>query len=218
MAKATRQLNEQPDDRTARRVPRGDKRRLELAAVAERTFLKYGFSETTMQMIASEAGSSKETLYRHFSSKDALFTELINAKAASIAGPQSSLANDAAPEQALTELGTGLMRLLIEDDAMFLLRIVIAEAHRSPKLGRILYQHGPGMTLKRLTDYLHAATRRGQLRCNDPKQAAKLFLGSVTSHYHLLGLIGKPARRITATEMRHHVRAAVDMFLSHYAV
>jgi AcrR family transcriptional regulator len=217
MAKGTKQLDNRLNDKTARRVPRGDRRRAELAAVAERTFLKYGFSETTMQMIASEAGSSKETLYRHFSSKDALFTELINARAAAIAGPQSSLASDAAPEQALMELGTGLMRLLIADDAMFLLRIVIAEAHRAPNLGRILYQHGPGMTLQRLTDYLRAATRRGQLRCKDPQQAAKLFLGSVTSHYHLLGLIGKPAKGITAAEMRLHVRAAVDMFLSHYA-
>jgi hypothetical protein len=33
---------------------RGDVRRLELADVTERTFLKHGFSATTMQMIASE--------------------------------------------------------------------------------------------------------------------------------------------------------------------
>ena len=217
MAKGSPQLNIKANNTTSRKVPRGSKRRIELAAVAERTFLKYGFSDTTMQMIASEAGSSKETLYRHFSSKEALFTELINARVASIAGPQSSLASDAPPEQALTELGIGLMRLLVKDDAMFLLRIVMAETHRAPDLGRILYQHGPGITLERLTAYLRAATRRGQLRCPDPQRAAKLFLGSVASHYHLLGLIGEPLNRITANEMRLHVRAAVDMFLSHFA-
>lgn len=206
-----------PKHATVRKVPRGDVRRTELAAVAERTFLKHGFSATTMQMIASEAGSSKETLYRHFTSKQALFAELISARAAAIAGPQSAIASDEKPEQALTELGMGLMHLLVADKTTFLLRIVLAEAHRAPELARILYRHGPGATLERLTKYLNSATRRGQLRCPDPKRAAKLFLGAVASHYHLYGLIGQPSKPVTNLEMRAHVRVAVEMFLSHFA-
>ena len=81
MTKRTRDLT--------RKVPRGPTRRMELAAIAEKVFLKHGYVETTMQMIASEAGSSKETLYRHFASKEALFAELIGARAAAIAGPRT---------------------------------------------------------------------------------------------------------------------------------
>src|ERR1700727_3359208 len=105
-----------PKPRIARRIPRGEKRRMELAGVAERLFLKHGFAETTMQMIASEAGSSKETLYRHFASKEALFAELINAKAAAIAGPQSALARDEPPATALFELGMSLLQLITKDE------------------------------------------------------------------------------------------------------
>jgi AcrR family transcriptional regulator len=104
----------QPRPHIIRRIPRGEKRRMELAGVAERLFVKHGFAETTMQMIASEAGSSKETLYRHFASKQALFAELISARAAAIAGPQSALASDEAPEKLLMGLGTSLMQLGIE--------------------------------------------------------------------------------------------------------
>jgi TetR/AcrR family transcriptional regulator, mexJK operon transcriptional repressor len=190
---------------------------MELAKVAERTFLRYGFADTTMQMIASEAGSSKETLYRHFSSKEALFAELISARAASIAGPQSALAADGPPAKTLMELGTSLIGLLTKGDASFLLRIVVAEAHRSPDLASIFYRQGPGTTLERLTNYLSSATRRGQLRCPDPRQAAKLFLGAVVSHHHLHCLIGQPSKRMTRTEMRRHVKAAVEMFLSHFS-
>jgi len=192
-------------------------RRMELAAIAEKVFLKHGFTETTMQMIASEAGSSKETLYRHFASKEALFAELISARAAAIAGPQSALAGDAPPEQALTELGTSLMRALATGDSASLFSVVVAEAHRDPDLARIFYQRGPGATLERLTEYLRSAVHRGQLKCPDPRRAAKLFLGAVISHHHLHSLIGQPSRKVTSAEMRDHVQAAVEMFLSHYA-
>jgi TetR/AcrR family transcriptional regulator, mexJK operon transcriptional repressor len=190
---------------------------MELAGVAERLFLKHGFTETTMQMIASEAGGSKETLYRHFASKEALFAELISARAAAIAGPQSALAGDDAPDKVLTELGLSLMHVISMRDSSSLLSIVVAETHRAPELAGIFYSRGPGATLERLTGYLRSATRRGQLRCPDPQRAAKLFLGAVISHHHLHSLIGQPAKAVTKVEMRRHVSAAVEMFLSHFA-
>jgi TetR/AcrR family transcriptional repressor of mexJK operon len=190
---------------------------MELAAVAERVFLKHGFSDATMQMIASEAGGSKETLYRHFASKEALFAELISARAATIAGPQTALARDEAPEKALTELGMNLMHLVMKGESSSLFNIVVVEAHRAPDLANIFYNQGPGATLKRLTDYLRSVTRRGELACPNPQQAAKLFLGAVISHYHLQCLMGKPSKTLTEADMRKHVKAAVEMFLSHFA-
>jgi TetR/AcrR family transcriptional repressor of mexJK operon len=201
-----------------RRVSRGEKRRTELAGVAERLFLKHGFAETTMQMIASEAGGSKETLYRHFASKEALFAELISAKAAAIAGPESAVASDEPPEQALMELGMSLIRVVSKRDATSLLSIVVAEAHRAPELAGIFYSQGPGATLERLTEYLRSATRHKQLRCPDPQRAAKLFLGAVVSYHHLHCLIGQPPKPLTGIEMQKHVRAAVKMFLSYFAI
>jgi TetR/AcrR family transcriptional repressor of mexJK operon len=202
--------------KTTRKVPRGEQRRMELALVAERMFLKYGFTDTTMQMIAVEAGASKETLYRHFSSKEALFAELINARAAKVAGPQSALARDEPPQTALYELGMSMMELMTTGDKSTVFKIIIADAQRSPELAQIFYDQGPGMTLKRLTAYLRSATERGQLDCPDPRRAAKLFLGAVVSHHHLHCLIGQPAP-VSPHEMKQHVQAAVDMFLSHFS-
>src|ERR1700721_1609619 len=127
-----------------RRVPRGAKRRAEIVSVAERVFLKRGFADTTMQMIASMAGGSKETLYRHFTSKEAVFAKIVDRRAASIAGPQSALARDEAPEAALRELGFSLMRLMMRRDTSSLLKIVVAEAPRSPHLAKVFYPRGPG--------------------------------------------------------------------------
>ena len=209
--------SKQSKKETRRRVPRGAKRRAEIVSVAERVFLKRGFADTTMQMIASLAGGSKETLYRHFASKEALFAEIVDRRATLISGPQSALARDEEPKAALSELGFGLMRLIMRSDTSLLLKIVVAEASRSPQLARVFYARGPGATLDRLTGYLRVATRRGQLDCPQPLLAAKLFIGSVVAQHHLHVLIGQPPAGPSESEMRKHVHAAVMMFLARYA-
>jgi TetR/AcrR family transcriptional repressor of mexJK operon len=212
-----RMPSKQSKKKARRRVPRGAKRRAEIASVAERVFLKRGFADTTMQMIASLAGGSKETLYRHFASKEALFAEIVDRRATLISGPQSALARDEEPEAVLSELGLGLMRLMMKSDTSSLLKIVVAEAPHSPQLAKVFYARGPGATLDRLTDYLRIATRRQQLDCPQPLLAAKLFIGSVVAQHHLYSLIGQPPAAPSESEMRKHVHAAVMMFLARYA-
>jgi TetR/AcrR family transcriptional regulator, mexJK operon transcriptional repressor len=199
-----------------RKVPRGEKRRMELAAIAERVFLDRGFSDTTMLTIASQAGGSKETLYRHFQSKEALFAEVVGRRAARISGPESALAKDEAPEIALFDLGISLMRMMTKKDPAALFSLVVAESPRAPNLGAIFYAQGPGAMLKRLTKYLRTAAHGGQLQCREPLRAAKLFLGAVVAYHHLRCLIGQPQFDVPEKEMRAHVRDAVSMFLARY--
>ncbi len=189
---------------------------MELAAIAERVFLERGFSSTTMQMIASQAGGSKETLYRHFKSKEALFAEVVGQRAARISGPESAFAQDEAPETALFGLGISLLRMMTRRDSALLFSLVVAESSRSPKLGAIFYTHGPDATLKRLTRYLRAAHARDELRCQEPMRAARLFLGAVVALHHLRCLIGQPSAAVSEAVMRRHVQGAVTMFLARY--
>jgi AcrR family transcriptional regulator len=156
-------------------------------------------------------------LYRHFTSKEALFAEIVDRRAALIAGPDSALARDEAPAEALSELGFALMRLIVKSDTASLLKIVVAEAPRSPQLAKVFYDRGPGVTLNKLTEYLRIATRRGQLDCPQPLLAAKLFMGSVVTHYHLHSLIGQPPGVPPESEIKKHVHAAVMMFLARYS-
>ena len=180
------------DAPATRRIPRGRQRREQLVCVAEKVFLEHGFADSTMQTIATRAGASKETLYRHFASKEALFAEIIGRCSRQISGPESALSSKAPPRRVLFELGCGLLRLITDGEAMPLLRLVIAEVPRTPELGAILYASGPGMTLDRLTEYLRAATERGELHCRRPARAAKLFLGAVIANHRVLALINPP--------------------------
>ncbi|QPF81996.1 TetR/AcrR family transcriptional regulator [Bradyrhizobium genosp. L] len=189
---------------------------MELVDVAERMFLERGFAETTMQMIAEAAGASKETLYRHFSSKEQLFAGIVDRKARELSGPDSALARGGAPATVLFDLGAELLTMVLRSPSSSLFRILVAEAPRTPELGDLFYKRGPGRTVRRLAAYLAAATERGELRCSDPQQAARLYLGAVVSQYHLHCLVQPNWKRPSEREVRDHVESAVAMFLAMY--
>ncbi len=207
------------DDQTARcvPVPRGEKRRREIAAVAERVFFKHGFGDTTMQTIAAEAGASKETLYRHFGSKEGLFSEIVENRANTfLEGLDENLQRPGTLVEALRTLGLRMLTAMVDHEALCLFRIVIAEGPRNPQLGRIFYEKGPERVKRRLTKYLEAARARGELNCADCTLAATIFLGAVVATYHTRALAFSQERSLTKAQVRTHVDEAVAMFIVRY--
>ena len=202
---------------TARRVPRGQRRREEIVAIADRIFLERGFTETTMQLIAARAGASKETLYRHFGNKEELFAEIVRRRSARITGGQDGgLDMNGTPHEVLGRLGLNLLQFLTRADSLSFYRIMVAEAGRAPELGRIFYAQGPGGGHRQLASYLGHATQRGELRCPAPELAAKLFLGSIVANHQTLGLFAPGLEPFKAKKMRAHVEEAVALFLARY--
>src|ERR1700744_2500219 len=98
-----------PKSAVIRKVPRGERRREELIDVAEKMFLERGFADTTMQLIAEEAGGSREKRYRHFESKELLFAEIVSRKARLISGPDPAIARGGSPHTVLSELAANLL-------------------------------------------------------------------------------------------------------------
>jgi len=121
-------------------------------------------------------GSSKETLSRHRSRKQALFAQLNSARAAAIAGPQSAIARgDEKPEMALTELDMG-------PDALWRTRRCSCCASRlprpiAPRSGARPLWSWPWHDAETADKLSQFGDARGQLRRPDPKRAAKLFRG-----------------------------------------
>lgn len=54
-----------------------DERRIELLTAALHVFARYGYKKTSMDEVARAAGLSRQGLYLHFPSKDALFRDLV---------------------------------------------------------------------------------------------------------------------------------------------
>jgi TetR/AcrR family transcriptional repressor of mexJK operon len=198
-----------------RKVPRGQTRRRELAIVAERVFLDRGFASATMQMIATQAGASKETLYRHFTSKESLLAEIVRTRSARFLGPDGELPAGA-PSQVLSALGMSMLEAMFDPDCIALFRIVVAETPHAPELGAIFYEQGPARVLQQLAQYLRIANADGRVKCPRPMQAAQLFLGAVIAPFHLLRVVTPRPPPLDRNDASAHVRAAVSMFLAKY--
>ena len=194
-------------------VPRGEKRRDQISAVAERMFLERGYAETTMQLIAERAGASKETLYRHFGCKEALFSEVVRRRAALMMGGEESELSGP-PRRVLLSLALSMLHFLGAADSICLYRVVIAELPREPELGRIFYAQGPGRIIARMSDYFRRAAARGDLQVADPDIAARLFLGAVLAHHQMSRLIGGAS--FTEAALRAHAEEAVSLFMARY--
>lgn len=73
-----------PAPPNARPAAEAEVPRRRILHAAEETFLTRGLRSLTMDDLAAEIGMSKRTLYQHFTSKDDLFTAVIDARLASI--------------------------------------------------------------------------------------------------------------------------------------
>ncbi|WP_233859769.1 TetR/AcrR family transcriptional regulator [Paraburkholderia sp. HD33-4] len=112
---------------------------------AKSVFLSQGFGLATMDDVAAAAGVGKQTVYRHFKSKEALFVGLVSSMCTQVGGVLASAQHeqsDGAPEVELRELGWALAHILITPDYLRLYRAIVAEAERLPELGQVFYENG----------------------------------------------------------------------------
>jgi AcrR family transcriptional regulator len=122
---------------SARRLT-AEQRRQQLFAVALELFARRGYRATTMDDIAEAAGVTKPLVYQHFSSKRALYLELVDsiAKELLIAVREAVLKAEGPRQQ--VELGfAAYFRLVINREAEF--RLLYGRDHADDnELGRAL--------------------------------------------------------------------------------
>jgi AcrR family transcriptional regulator len=108
---------------------------------ARAVFMREGFAQGSMDGVAAEAGVGKQTIYRHFRSKEALVEALVEAMCAPevVEPPPSSLPIVERLRQLLLAFTDGVA----SPDSIHLYRAVVAEADRMPGLGRLFWQAGP---------------------------------------------------------------------------
>ncbi|MEQ9153169.1 MAG: helix-turn-helix domain-containing protein, partial [Parvibaculum sp.] len=102
-------------------------KRAAILKAARENFLKGGYSRAAMAEIARDADVSTATLYKHFSSKDALFTAIVQD---AYTGTDGSLHTDItglSARDVLRNIGSTYMHQQFEGQMNALLRIVIAE-------------------------------------------------------------------------------------------
>jgi AcrR family transcriptional regulator len=108
---------------------------------ARAVFMREGFAQGSMDAVAGEAGVGKQTIYRHFRSKDALVEALVEAMCAPevVRPPARSLPARKQLRELLLTFVTGVA----SPDSVRLYRAIVAESGRMPGLGRLFWEAGP---------------------------------------------------------------------------
>lgn len=196
--------------------PKDESKGAAILEAAGKCFLKNGFASTTMDEIADEAGVSKLTLYSHFENKDLLFKAMIEAKCREYVPSRSmvTLANRD-PRAALTEIGSGFVKLMTSPEVLGVFRAVTTESVRNPKIAELLYAAGPGPTLSQFTELLKMWIAKGLMEIPDPGRAADHWFSMLRGMMQFR-LIMNLQKRPSENEMRLHVADCADMFLRAY--
>ena len=165
-----------------RRKIEPEQRRAEILSAAMVLFAENGFAATRMEDVAVRAGIAKGTVYLHFPDKEALFSELISGTVSPIVERLQAFAVVASARscrEQVAELYTLIRREIIETDRRHLLRLMIAEGPRFPKLAEHYYRNVTAPGISAMQMILKRGAARGELRSETISNSAQLLIAPV---------------------------------------
>lgn len=199
---------------------RSARKREAILEAATEVFLKSGYLGTNMDEIAALSHVSKQTVYKHFSSKEALFIEIVTGMTDTTGDavhdhfPPLGENDDLASY--LEAYAYRQLTIVVTPRIMQLRRLVIGEVSRFPELARVLYEHGPGRALGILAGLFEQLDAQGRLAVDDPVMAANHFnwlvMSAPLNQAMLLGDHAIPGE----AELRRYAHEGVRVFLAAY--
>jgi len=167
-------------------------RRREILWAAKSVFFQQGYHLASLDQVAQAAGVTRRTVYDHFGSKEALFTEVIAFAAGQFVEtlPRAERL-PLPPAKGLAAFVERLRAAVSEPGSVRFQRIVIAEAERHPDFGKVLYESAVLATEAVLADYLGACVRDGLLAPMNVAAEARLIVSLTTNTVRLKALLGQ---------------------------
>ncbi len=165
-------------------LPRRQQNRLnrerQILDAALKVFAAMGYTGTTMDAVAAEAGVTKPTLYSYFSSKESLFQAMMLGKRDLMLDvfqhpDRKGMVAD------LLNFAWAYADTVMRPDMLSLARLIIGEVSRFPEIGRAYQASGPDHLLRGIMRYLEEQRDTGRLAFDDAELAAQDLWGLILS-------------------------------------
>lgn len=157
-----------------------DDRRQQIMAAALHVFAKRGLAGAKMSMIAEAAGISQGLSYRYFSSKEELFTSLVDQ---ALTAARAAVAGIAALPGSPREQFVALTRtMLAGDHRLYFLLIQQAQTDENtpPEAKQLLERYGPEEMFSHLLPVFVKGQQREEFSAGDPQRLLMLYFSVVT--------------------------------------
>lgn len=169
---------------------------------ARAVFMREGFSHGSMDAVAAQAGVGKQTIYRHFRSKEALVVALVEAMTA----PEvlQALPRSVRNSEQLRSLLLTFVAGVASSDSLRFYRAIVAESERAPGLGRLFWEAGPRQIRAAITQLI--VEEYGAASSIIAEQLIHLSLGD--AYQHLVLGTGTPGLEV----FERQIDAALELF------
>lgn len=164
----------------ARTAEAKQERRGKILKAALDEFYENGFSAAGTDDIARRAGISKGTLYLYFSSKNELFTALIEDLAKpTLANIEMISKNAPSIDMALRGLAKFAPIMIGQSDLPRLMKVLVGESQTFPEIISDYKKDIVDRVLMIIAQLLRAAEARGEISIGDPVLTARLVIAPI---------------------------------------
>ncbi|WP_313802654.1 TetR/AcrR family transcriptional regulator [Sphingobium sp.] len=204
-----------PRMRAAVSTPAGEARRRALLKKAEEMFLMHGFDSVSIDALIGEVGGSRRNVYDTFGGKEGLFEGVVSNLCEEYVRPIAELEIAASPaREALIDFADRLLTCVLEPRALALQRLMIAEAHRMPRVSHAIFSSGHQRVSTILAAWIVERQSDGILRADlPPEELADSFINIVITGAHLKALIGLTSRSSEPEDIRGIATRGTCLFI-----
>lgn len=171
-----------------------------ILAAAKEVLLEHGL-DVSLETIAQRAKTTRQTLYNHFSSKNALLMEVFDSIKSELEAPLLAIKADSFSfEEFLPDFCDRLQAHFFDRDVLRFQRFLILAQVQMPDILSELRARRSGGIRKFFTKILIEENKRGNIRVDAPEEAAQSFLGAILGPAHLTALLGGEMPSIEARQ------------------
>jgi len=194
----------------------GDERRLQILKVAMRLFSQRGFRGTTTKEIAQAAGVSEAMVFRHFATKEELYSAILDHKAC--------LHDDLDPLQMVAEAirrkddcavfeGIALDALNHHESDPEFQRLLLYSALEEHELAQMFWEKFVLRVYHSLRTYIRQRQRDGAFKNVEPFVIVRAFIGMII-HHSLNNNLWDRERRLLRISNQAAARSFTDILLN----
>jgi AcrR family transcriptional regulator len=195
-------------------------KRVSVVDAAAGVFCREGYAGANIDLIAAEAGVSRQTVYNHHGDKENLFVAVVRDLTERCnAGIFATFATfPDQPTDLEADLITFAVRMnrncICNRDGRFLRKLIQTEAERYPELFAEWREQGPGRTWSALAARFARLALAGHLSIGDPDVAARQFMALVNAELQITFMLGGTP---TEEEVLRSASNGVRTFLNAFA-